>query len=143
MGLRSTIRGDFDQMDAGVRRRGFTAPTWGFFPAAFRRTNSDSFSRPQTESSSNRHLRSYLDFHSVEQQNSVLFVGDDLPGVPFPVRRRRRRGTLRQDMRYGILLLVEFTFHSITFQSSHSGSLAAFCRRHFFFTISTYTHKMA
>ena len=33
MGLRSTIRGSFDRVDAGVRRRGFIAPTWGFFPA--------------------------------------------------------------------------------------------------------------
>ena len=33
MGLRSTIRGDRDQMDAEVRRRGSTAPTRGFVPA--------------------------------------------------------------------------------------------------------------
>ena len=39
-----TVRGSFDRMDAGVRRRGFTAPTWGFFPTVCRRTNSDSFS---------------------------------------------------------------------------------------------------
>ena len=36
MGLRSTIRGDCDQMDAGVRRRNLTSPTWGFVPAVWR-----------------------------------------------------------------------------------------------------------
>ena len=29
-----TVRGSFDRVDAGVRRRGFIAPTWGFVPAA-------------------------------------------------------------------------------------------------------------
>ena len=28
-----TVRGNRVRMDAWVRRRGFTSPTWGFFPA--------------------------------------------------------------------------------------------------------------
>ena len=43
MGLRSTIRGNFDQMDAGVRRRDLIAPTRGFVPTVCRRTSSASF----------------------------------------------------------------------------------------------------
>ena len=43
MGLRSTIRGNHDQMDAEVRRRDLIAPTRGFVPAVCRRTSSASF----------------------------------------------------------------------------------------------------
>ena len=62
MGLRSTIRGNFDQMDAGVRRRGFTAPTWGFVPAVWRRKAS---------------LRLDADHRPVGGMNFGSFVGDD------------------------------------------------------------------
>ena len=66
MGLRSTIRGDRDRADAGVRRRDSISPTWGFLPAVCRRTDSDSFPVRRRNQHRTVHLRSDLNFRPVE-----------------------------------------------------------------------------
>ena len=69
MGLRSTIRGNYDQMNAGVRRRGFIAPTWGFVPTVRRRKNS---------------LRLDKDLRPVDEMNFEIVRRGRRPRRPVP-----------------------------------------------------------